>query len=459
MISLARAVRVVRHGRTLLAGGRAVRGIEPGAGATGGASGRVALEQCAGTLVGARRLFGEGRPLAGDGWRLECCAQQRPSRRGVGGIAWARPNRPSARGRVVLGSLGGSCWPRPEAAERRPAKKSVKPVLCPPIDDLIDAMTFRSVATVLTDRCRLDGRGLDALLSENTRLAKMKVNTGRLKVLGLVSREGRWGWDGACLETVSAIAHDPVQQRSLGLSESIQRIGGGTAGYAATWMPVASLVSPTGVAAVSSSVATRSLESFSAYAGAGITPSGVLITDPLLTPTVTSTLGSSSVWATSITTASPSIVSGLAGNILANLADSAAARGAGNGFLQLDRQAIAQQFYAGAGFSPNQIAGHLQGIDFSQPVQIVTIPYGATAQQFVGPEGVGNYFAPYGTSALQSGVDAAGRNLTLFQSMGNTPALQSTVAPYIWPRGVTPGAGGGIQYFVPNKNILVPIAR
>ncbi len=70
-------------------------------------------------------------------------------------------------------------------------------------------MTFRSVATVLTDRCRLDGRGLDALLSENTRLAKRKLETGRLKVVDLVSREGRWGWDGACLETVSAIAHDP----------------------------------------------------------------------------------------------------------------------------------------------------------------------------------------------------------------------------------------------------------
>ncbi len=74
----------------------------------------------------------------------------------------------------------------------------------------MEAMTFRSVATVLTDRCRLDGRGLDALLSENTRLAKRKLETGRLKVVDLVSREGRWGWDGACLETVSAIAHDPI---------------------------------------------------------------------------------------------------------------------------------------------------------------------------------------------------------------------------------------------------------
>ncbi len=71
-------------------------------------------------------------------------------------------------------------------------------------------MTFRTPATVLTDRCRLDGRGLDALLSENTRLAKRKLETGLLKVLGLVSREGRWGWDGACLETVSGIAHDPI---------------------------------------------------------------------------------------------------------------------------------------------------------------------------------------------------------------------------------------------------------
>ncbi len=51
---------------------------------------------------------------------------------------------------------------------------------------------------------------MDALLSENTRPAKRIVNTGLLKVLGLVSREGRWGWDGACLETVSAIAHDPI---------------------------------------------------------------------------------------------------------------------------------------------------------------------------------------------------------------------------------------------------------
>jgi len=43
--------------------------------------------------------------------------------------------------------------------------------------------------------------------------------------------------------------------------------------------------------------------------------------------------------------------------------------------------------------------------------------------------------------------------------MGSAPALQSTTAPYVWPAGVTPGAGGGIQYFVPNKSFFVPITR
>jgi filamentous hemagglutinin len=144
--------------------------------------------------------------------------------------------------------------------------------------------------------------------------------------------------------------------------------------------------------------------------------------------------------------------------ILANIAESQAAR-ASSGFLQFDRQVVARQFYAEAGFSPNQIAGHLQGINFTQPVRSVIIPYGATAQQFVGRGGVGNYFAPYGTTALQSGVQATGRSLNLFQSMGNIRALESTASPYVWPTGTVPGAGGGIQYFVPNKNSFVPIAR
>jgi len=71
-----------------------------------------------------------------------------------------------------------------------------------------------------------------------------------------------------------------------------------------------------------------------AFVGAGIGDSGALIVDSLLAPNVVSTLGAQSLgrltW--SISTASPSISSGLAGNILKSLAASQAARQAGSGF-------------------------------------------------------------------------------------------------------------------------------
>ena len=38
-----------------------------------------------------------------------------------------------------------------------------------------------------------------AFLGENPRLEKMFLHTGVLRVLGDVSREGRWGSDGVCL--------------------------------------------------------------------------------------------------------------------------------------------------------------------------------------------------------------------------------------------------------------------
>jgi hypothetical protein len=46
---------------------------------------------------------------------------------------------------------------------------------------------------------------------------------------------------------------------------------------------------------------TPSLQSFSYYAGAGITPTGALITDPLLSPVVTTTLGPGSAWTPALT--------------------------------------------------------------------------------------------------------------------------------------------------------------
>ena len=45
--------------------------------------------------------------VAGDGWRLEGSAQQRPTRRGIESVACARSHRPTARGSDVLGRLEG----------------------------------------------------------------------------------------------------------------------------------------------------------------------------------------------------------------------------------------------------------------------------------------------------------------------------------------------------------------
>ncbi len=124
----------------------------------------------------------------------------------------------------------------------------------------------------------------------------------------------------------------------------------------------------------------------------------------------------------------------------------------------------AYEFYTGVGgFSPSRAFQHMDGIDFTQPVVQVTIPPGIVAQQFVGPRGTGNYFAPIGSSPLQSGIPNLGQYPTLFQSLGDMPALQSFTRPdFIYPPGaVVPGsgAGGGIQYFVPNNRFFIAITR
>jgi len=57
---------------------------------------------------------------------------------------------------------------------------------------------------------RVSAPATTAFLGRNPRPAKMFLDTSIEQVAGHTSREGHWGWDGACLETVSAIAHDPI---------------------------------------------------------------------------------------------------------------------------------------------------------------------------------------------------------------------------------------------------------
>ncbi len=77
---------------------------------------------------------------------------------------------------------------------------------------------------VAGERLGFDGKRLDmgieqvqaapapaGFVGENPRPAKMFLESSIERVFCGASREGHWGWDGASLETVSAIAHDPVQ--------------------------------------------------------------------------------------------------------------------------------------------------------------------------------------------------------------------------------------------------------
>ena len=112
------------------------------------------------------------------------------------------------------------------------------------------------------------------------------------------------------------------------------------------------------------------------------------------------------------------------------------------------------------GRNPDRALQHMAGIDFTRPVSAINIQSGATLQQFVGKNGVGSYFAPVGTTPLQAGIQPSGQSPTIFQSNGNVSALQSFTLPdFIYPPGrVVPGsgAGNGLQYFVPDRTLLVP---
>lgn len=136
---------------------------------------------------------------------------------------------------------------------------------------------------------------------------------------------------------------------------------------------------------------------------------------------------------------------------------------AGNGSFQFNsRRATAFAFLTDHGGKSGESAfGHMRGIDFAKPVDVVRIPNGSTAQQYTTGGDIGEYFAPLGSSPLQSGLSSvADRRLMLFQSLRDIKAMRSYTAPnWAYPGGPTPGAGGGLQFYVPQGRGMIPIAR
>ena len=125
-----------------------------------------------------------------------------------------------------------------------------------------------------------------------------------------------------------------------------------------------------------------------------------------------------------------------------------------------ERYNIAYNFYTQAGFNTERALGHLGGIDFSQSVSVTKLTPGTGYVQYVQNGNVGNYFAPIGTSAETIGISPIGRVPELFTPSQPLQALRSTAADIVDTWTVKGQAyqtsGGGTQFFVPNKKLMLP---
>jgi RHS repeat-associated protein len=106
------------------------------------------------------------------------------------------------------------------------------------------------------------------------------------------------------------------------------------------------------------------------------------------------------------------------------------------------RTNLATQFYKKAGYTGTRAAEHMTGINFEKAVQTTTLKKGTVVQQWVGEDGVGNYFTPLENGASKNlGISYEGRTLQQFTLTEDVKVLQSTAAD------IGGNAGGGTQYF------------
>lgn len=122
----------------------------------------------------------------------------------------------------------------------------------------------------------------------------------------------------------------------------------------------------------------------------------------------------------------------------------------------LARQATARSFYERTGWSSERIAAHMEGIDFSKPVEVITLSRGTDIIQYQIPGNpTGRYFAPVGTPAETIGVDPTGRVAAIYTTTTDVRVLQSTAANTSGNLTLPPqarGLGGGLQYFAQDTN-------
>ena len=110
--------------------------------------------------------------------------------------------------------------------------------------------------------------------------------------------------------------------------------------------------------------------------------------------------------------------------------------------MMAERVSAAKSFYSQAGFSAERAADHMKSINFEKPVEAMMLNKGTVVQQWVGENGVGNYFTPLENGAAKNlGISYEGRTLQQFTLSEDVNVLQSTAAEF---KG---NAGGGTQYF------------
>ena len=125
------------------------------------------------------------------------------------------------------------------------------------------------------------------------------------------------------------------------------------------------------------------------------------------------------------------------------------------------RQTTAREFYQAAGWDETRIKAHLQGIDFSKPVEVITLSKGTLVDQYqVSGKAVGNYFSPIGTPPEVRGMDLTNRVQGFFELREDVKVLKSTAQTIPdWLNSGQVFRGGGTQFFAPNHTNFLRIAE
>ena len=131
-----------------------------------------------------------------------------------------------------------------------------------------------------------------------------------------------------------------------------------------------------------------------------------------------------------------------------------------SGYLAFSNRSTALTFYLQSGYGYDATSAYLRGIDFEQPVDVITLPEGTHVIQYSLPNRpIGNYFTIPGTPAAQLGIYTSGRNMNTFFATQDVSVLRSitslmiddySMSQYGWQIETQ---GGGIQYFSPSTNI------